>query len=127
MKETDAAGNITGSFSPIDLTFSGGYTHDLTDCLRGGFAVKVAYSSYSQFSAVAIAADLALNYYDADRDLSLSVVAANPGRTGEAVQRHPRASPHRPTPRMGQEFRIISCEILYYGLRPHPMEGALLR
>lgn len=79
MKETDAAGNITGSFSPIDLTFSGGYTHDLTDCLRGGFAVKVAYSSYSQFSAVAIAADLGLNYYDADRDLSLSVVAANLG------------------------------------------------
>lgn len=80
MKETDAAGNVVGNFSPIDMTFSGGYSHDLTDCLRGGFAVKVAYSSYSQFSAVAIAADLGLNYYDTDRDLSLSIVAANLGR-----------------------------------------------
>lgn len=79
IKGTDAAGNLTGDFSPIDLTVSGGYTHDLTDCLRGGFALKVAYSSYSQFSAVAIAADLGLNYYDMDRDLSLSVVAANLG------------------------------------------------
>lgn len=79
IKETDVTGNIVGSFSPIDVAVSGGYTRDLTDCLRGGFAVKVAYSSYADFSAVAIAADLGLNYYDADRDLSLSVVAANLG------------------------------------------------
>lgn len=79
IKETDASGNIIGDFAPIDVTFSGGYTHDLTDCLRGGFAIKAAYSSYSHYSAVAIAADLGLNYYDGDRDLSLSVVAANLG------------------------------------------------
>lgn len=79
MRQTDASGNITGQFSPIDLTISGGYSHDLTDCLRGGFAIKGAYSSYGDFSALAIAADLGLNYYDADRDLSLSVVAANLG------------------------------------------------
>lgn len=79
MTETDADGNILGDFSPSDLTISGGYTRDLTDCLRGGFAIKAAYSSYGDFSAVAIATDLGLNYYDADRDLSLSVVAANLG------------------------------------------------
>lgn len=79
MTETDADGNIIGDFSPVDLTVSAGYSHDLTDCLRGGFAIKMAYSSYSEFSAVAVATDLGLNYYDAYRDLSLSVVAANLG------------------------------------------------
>lgn len=79
MKETDASGNILGTLSPIDLTVSGGYSHDLTDCLRGGFAIKMAYSAYGDYSAVALAADLGINYYDSERDLSLSVVAANLG------------------------------------------------
>lgn len=78
-KETDSNGNIIGDFSPLDIAFSGAYSRDLSDVLRGGFNIKLAYSSYGEFSALALATDLGLNYYDADRDLSLSVVAANLG------------------------------------------------
>ncbi len=78
-KETDASGNVTGNFSPLDVAFSGAYAHDFSDLLRGGFNIKMAYSSYGDFSAVALATDLGLSYYDADRDLALSVVAANLG------------------------------------------------
>lgn len=79
MKETDIGGNITGSFSPKDVNFNATYSHDITDRLRGGATLKVLYSSYADYSAIAIATDLGLNYYDAERDMSLSVVVANLG------------------------------------------------
>lgn len=79
MKETDISGNIVGSFAPKDVAFSGTYSHDITDRLRGGATLKMLYSSYADYTAFAIATDLGINYYDAERDLSLSVVVANLG------------------------------------------------
>ena len=79
MTEADEAGNITGSFSPKDVSFSGTYSHDITDRLRGGITLKMLYSSYADYTAFAVATDLGINYYDPDRDLSLSVVVANLG------------------------------------------------
>ena len=79
IKEATSDGTIIGSFSPKDVSFSGMYSHDITDRLRGGIAVKASYSSYAEFSAFALATDLGVNYYDADRDLSLSLVVANLG------------------------------------------------
>lgn len=76
---TDVSGNQTGTFSPKDLSISGTYSHDITDMLRGGIAVKFLYSSYEEYTAFAVATDLGINYYDADRDLSLSAVIANLG------------------------------------------------
>lgn len=77
--ETDQMGNPLGTFSPKDAVFMGAYSHDLTDALRGGINVKGAYSSIAEYSALAIATDLGINYYDSDRDLSMSVVVANLG------------------------------------------------
>lgn len=79
MKEADADGNITGSFSPKDVAFGGTYSHDITDRLRGGIALKALYSGYADYSAFALATDLGINYYNPDRDLSLSLVVANLG------------------------------------------------
>ena len=79
IKEATSDGTIIGSFSPKDVSFSGMYSHDITDRLRGGIAVKAIYSSYAEFSAFALATDLGVNYYDADRDLSLSLVVAKLG------------------------------------------------
>ncbi|MCM1349168.1 MAG: type IX secretion system protein PorQ [Firmicutes bacterium] len=79
MDLTDISGNINGSFSPKDITFSGVYSHDITETLRGGINLKFLYSSYGEYTAMAIATDLGINYYDAERDLSLSAVIANLG------------------------------------------------
>lgn len=79
MTQTDINGTVLGSFSPQDLSFAGGYTHDLAKNLRGGFKVKFLYSNYEEYSALAIATDLGVNYYDPERDLSLSAVVANLG------------------------------------------------
>ncbi len=79
IKETDEAGNIIGDISPKDVAFSGSYSHDITGLLRGGIALKFAYSSYAEYTALALATDLGVNYYDPDLDLSLSLVVANLG------------------------------------------------
>lgn len=76
----DQDGFSDGStFSPQDLVFEGTYSHDFTDRLRGGINFKMAYSNYDGHSAFALAADLGINYYDPEKDLSLSAVLRNAG------------------------------------------------
>lgn len=77
--ETDTGGNLIGNFSPKDATFMVAYSHDITDRVRGGINVKGVYSTYAEYSSVALATDLGINYYDPDRDMSLSAVVANLG------------------------------------------------
>lgn len=79
MKAADEAGNITGTFSPKDVCFRGTYSHDITGRLRGGIDLKLLYSSYEQYTAFAVATDLGINYFDPDRDVSLSATVANLG------------------------------------------------
>lgn len=79
IKGTDESGNLTGDFSPKDLNFNATYSHDITESLRGGITLKALYSSYGDYSAMAVATDLGINYYNPDRDQSLSVVVANLG------------------------------------------------
>lgn len=79
MKETLPDGSAIGTFSPKDLSFSGAYSHDITERLRGGIDLKMIYSSYADYTAFAISTDIGINYYDSDRDLSLSAVVANLG------------------------------------------------
>ena len=79
MKYADEQGNILGSFSPKDIAINVAYSHDITDRWRGGINLKYIYSAYDEFSAMALAADLGVNYYDPESDLSLSLVGANLG------------------------------------------------
>lgn len=79
MQSADVDGTITGTFSAQDIAFNATYSHDITDKLRGGINVKFIHSSYEQYSAMALATDLGINYYDPESDLSLSVVVANLG------------------------------------------------
>lgn len=79
IKGADESGNLTGEFSPKDVAFSGSYAHDITGYLRGGATLKMLYSGYEAYSAFAIATDLGINYYNPDKDLSLSLVVANLG------------------------------------------------
>ena len=79
MKETLPDGSIVGDFSPKDVSFGAAYSHDINDRLRGGVALKLLYSGYADYTAFALATDVGINYYDPDRDLSLSAVVANLG------------------------------------------------
>lgn len=79
MTAADPDGTITGTFSPNDIAFNVMYSHDITSRLRGGINVKAISSSYEQYSAFALCTDLGINYFDPEKDLSLSLVFKNLG------------------------------------------------
>ncbi len=75
----DINGILTGDFSPKDMVINGMYAHDINDRWRGGINLKFIYSSYDSYSAMALATDLGVNYFNPDNNLSFSIVAANLG------------------------------------------------
>lgn len=79
IKSADVTGAITGTFSPKDLAFTGTYSHNLSERWRGGFNIKFLYSAYDAYSALAIATDLGVNYFNEDNGNSFSLVVANLG------------------------------------------------
>lgn len=79
MEGYDEFGTPTGTFHPQDLCVDAIYSHDITDRLRGGITMKFIYSHYERYEAIALAADLGINYYDEEHDLSLSAVIKNAG------------------------------------------------
>lgn len=82
-------GTVTGSFSPLDMAFSAVYSHNIGSRWRGGIALKFLLSSYAGYSAMAIATDLGVNYFDEDYDSSLSLVICNLG--GQVKKFHEKA------------------------------------
>lgn len=79
MKETTEANEILGTFSAIDMAINGLYSYNLNDYWAGGVTAKMIYSKYGDYNSFAMAVDLGVNYYNEDRDISFSVVAANLG------------------------------------------------
>lgn len=79
MDETDAMGNVIGSFAPKDIMAGVGYSYLLSDRWSGGANFKLGYSHIAEYSSLAVAVDLGLNYLDFDNDFSASVVLRNLG------------------------------------------------
>lgn len=79
IRETDEMGNITGTTGALDMSLAGGYSYMLSDRWVGGVHGKFLYSNYADYSSIALAVDLGLNYFNDENDLSFSVVAANLG------------------------------------------------
>lgn len=77
--ETDAQGNVVGSFSAKDIVVAPSYSYLFNDKWSGGATLKMAYSSYASYSAMAVGVDLGLNYYDEERNLSVSATLKNIG------------------------------------------------
>ena len=79
MDETDAAGNVLGTFSAKDLNFQTSYSYLLNNRWSGAITAKVIMSNYAEYSSTAIGADLALNYFDEEKGFSFSAVGRNLG------------------------------------------------
>ncbi len=84
MKEVDANNVEAGEFSAKDISLGAYLSYNLTDKLVGGIAAKFINSYIGKYSSIAVCVDLGLNYYDPERDLSLSAVARNLGGQLEA-------------------------------------------
>lgn len=79
MTRNEIDGTESGSFSPKDIVVNATYSRDIVGLLRGGATLNWIYSSYDSYTAMAIGVDLGVNYYDPDRDLSLSATVVNLG------------------------------------------------
>ncbi len=75
----DETGALTGTFSAQDVVVGGTFSHIITDRLRGGINLDFVYSGYEAYTALALSVDLGINYYDEERDMSLSLVLKNMG------------------------------------------------
>lgn len=79
MKEVDENNVQTGEFSAKDIALAGYFSYLLTDRLAGGITAKFITSYIGNYHSIAMGVDLGLNYYDPDREWSLSLVAKNLG------------------------------------------------
>ncbi|MDO4714727.1 MAG: type IX secretion system protein PorQ [Bacteroidales bacterium] len=76
---TDAAGNTLGTLTTKDFVLGGRYAYLLNDRWVGGAALHLLYSRLGSYSAMAMAVDVGLNYYDEAAGNSFSVVLKNVG------------------------------------------------
>lgn len=79
MDETDEAGNTLGQFSAKDIVIGAGYSYLLSDRWTGGASLKMMVSNLADYTALAAAVDVGVNYYDDENDLSVSASLQNIG------------------------------------------------
>lgn len=79
MKEVNADNVQIGEFSAKDISIAGYFAYLLTDRLAGGITAKFITSYIADYNSIGVGVDLGLNYYDEDREWSLSLVMKNLG------------------------------------------------
>lgn len=79
MDETDEAGNTLGQFSAKDIVIGAGYSYLLSNRWTGGANLKMMVSNLADYTALAAAIDVGVNYYDDENDLSVSASLQNIG------------------------------------------------
>lgn len=79
MKETDENNVQTGDFSAKDIAISGAFSYMLGERIVGGITARMIASYIGDYSSYAVGVDLGANYYDPEREWSVSVVAKNLG------------------------------------------------
>jgi len=79
--ETDAAGEVLGSFSAAEYSLNISWAKQLSDTnFTVGATLKTIYSALGEYKSFGMAADLGANYYFADPLINISLVAKNFGR-----------------------------------------------
>lgn len=80
IEETSIDNVFLGKISAKDMCVNGFFSRDLSDAWRGGVTAKVIYSSFEEYSAVGLAVDLGLSYYDKERQQAWGLAIKNLGR-----------------------------------------------
>ncbi len=133
MKETTVTGEQTGTFGARDVALSGSFAYGLADRISGGVTAKMVGSFIGNYSSLGVLVDLGLNYYDPDREWSLSAVARNLGGQVKAYE-----DDFEPVPldlQIGVTKRLIGSPLRFsatlvrlndwqYGLGKHLVVGA---
>ena len=86
MKHTTADHEILGTVSAKDVVLGGTFSYALSDKIAGGITAKVVSSNIADYSSMAVAVDLGLNYFNPELNLSVSAVARNLGGQVKAYE-----------------------------------------
>lgn len=79
MKQTDENNVQSGEFSASDIAIDAIFSYQLSERIVGGITAKFIMSYIGSYSSMAAGIDLGVNYYDPDREWSISAVAKNLG------------------------------------------------
>lgn len=79
IREVTADNVDVGTFSAKDISLAGTFAYELGAKFVGGVTAKVLTSHIAGYSSLAVGVDLGINYYDDEKDLSISAVARNLG------------------------------------------------
>ena len=79
MKQTDENNIQMGEFSAKDICLAGTFSYLLSERLVGGITAKFITSYIGDYNSIAMGVDLGLNYYDSEKEWSVSAVAKNLG------------------------------------------------
>ena len=118
MKQADEDNVLTGEFSAKDIAVSGVFSYMLGDRIAGGITAKVINSYIGDYSSWAVGVDLGLNYYDPEREWSLSLVAKNLGGQAKAYDNRYEKMPLDVQPGCQQALRRAAFQALGHARRP---------
>ncbi len=79
MREVDEHNVQTGEFSAKDIALGGTFAYLLGRNITGGITAKVINSYIADYSSLAVAVDLGINYHHPESEWSLSAVVKNLG------------------------------------------------
>ena len=77
--QTDAAGNISGQFRPVDFLIQVSAAKQYMEKWNYGLTIKFINSNYQQYSSSAIAMDAGIHYTDSSNQFYASFIAKNMG------------------------------------------------
>ncbi len=77
--QTDAAGNVQGTFSPRDIAWQLTASRRYLERWYYGITLKYIHSRYQQYGSSGIAADVGIAYQDTARQLQIGLAARNMG------------------------------------------------
>lgn len=79
MKQVDENNVQLGEFSAREISLAGYFSYMLSNKFAGGITAKFVSSHIGGYSSLGMGVDLGLNYYDPEREWSVSLVAKNLG------------------------------------------------
>lgn len=79
MREMDENNVQMGDFSAKDIALGGAFSYMLADKIVGGISARMVASYIGGYDSYAFGVDLGVNYYDPEKEWSVSIVAKNLG------------------------------------------------
>lgn len=86
MKEVDKHNVQTGEFSAKDIAIAGAFSYQLGTNIVGGITARLITSYIGDYNAFAMGVDLGVNYYDPEKEWSVSAAVKNLGGELDAFE-----------------------------------------